>query len=539
MKNLLFLFLIYSSFSLSAQENINLHFDKNFYVLGETIWYTTYLIPEHTDAKKAAMLRVELVDKSGAIQQRQNLRIENGRATGSLSIPLDWKEGWYTFHAYTIWNPEPTIRNSTTVNIPIYDDFKNYEENISITSDRPNSLKNGLISSVKTDKEKYERRSIITVDLALPTNTKTGSISIAVVPKTIEAATNNLSINQANFTTTANQKPEALHTVYRQIKPLENNKKPLGIGVHYLVDNQLQWTAANENGVFSTINRLGIEQPSQSFALFNNQNKTYTAALPTQALNLTETLSIKHRSTQKLPFNSSIKKYLIQSQQRKKYQEIFGLAQAILTSVESTEKQNFQPDVSYNLVDYASMTSLEEFLIEVVPFVRVKTKKGKPNVRMFNELKEFTNANPVYLINDWLTYNQEAVLNIPIAAIETISIYRTTNTLKNQFGILGNEGVIGIKTSAKEATKIAESLTNTTFVQGITQTATFATPKATFNRLPDLRPLIYWNSKVLIVDGKAQIYFPHSDDLGEFMINIKGMTNDGQLIEGSGQYEVK
>lgn len=538
MKNILFLFFTCWQCTLIAQETINLHFDKNFYVLGETIWYNAYLVRENPNAQKAEMLRVELVDKAGIIQQQHNLLIENGKVKGTLSIPLDWAEGWYTFHAYTVWNPKPRIKNSATVNIPIYDDFKEHIESPLANSNAENNFKNSLAGIVKTDKQQYKRKAIVTIDLALPIGAKTGNVSIAVVPKEMATVTNNLPTIQTDFSTTANQKPEVLNTFYGQIKPLENSGKPLGIGVHYVADNKLQWTAADENGVFATINRLGINQPTQVFGLFNNQNKTYTTALPTQALNLTEALSAKSRVTGKLPFNNLIKKYLIQSQQRKKYQEIFGLEKVVLTSMESVENQKFQPDVVYNLADYASMTSLEEFLLEVVPFVRIKTKKGKPTVRMFNELKEFTEENPVYLVNGWLTHNQETVLNMPITEIESISIYRTTNTLKSQFGILGNEGVIGIQTKSKAALKVVESLTNITPVQGIAKATKFSTLKASFNRLPNFRPLIYWKNDLIIKDGKAQITFPHSDDLGAFSIIIKGMTTEGQLIEGSGGYQV-
>lgn len=538
MKKLSFLFFICWQFSLIAQENINLHFDKNYYVLGETIWYSAYLIPDNPAAQKSEMLRVEMVDKEGIIQQENNLMLENGKAQGILSIPLDWEEGWYTFHAYTVWNPKPTIKNSATVNIPIYNDFKEHQENVVAIDNTIGGFENSISTTVKTHKENYDRRENIRVDIALPTAFNTATVSVAVVPKAVAIATNNLKITQANFSTTENQQPEAINTFYRQIESIENGKKPLGIGIHYASDNKIQWTVADEDGVFTTTNQLGRNQFTQAFGLFNNQNKTYTAEVPTQALQLTTALSTKYQSTEPLPFNEDIKKYLLQSQQRKKYQEIFNLKQATLTSDEKMETKKFQADITYDLVDYSSMTSIEEFLIEVVPFVKIKTKKGKRTTRMFDELKEFTDHNPVYLINEWLTYDQEAVLNIPISAIETITIYRTNNVLKNQFGVLGNNGVIGIKTTSKIAKEFASNLTNIRPVQGIEKASSFLTTTPSFKRLPDFRSIIYWESDLVVKDGKAQIVFPHSDDLGDFLIKVKGMTSDGQLIEGSGMYQV-
>ena len=521
-----------------AQENINLHFDKNFYVLGETIRYNAYLTAESPTASKATMLRVELVDKAGSIQQQQRLVIEAGSVSGTMTIPLDWKEGWYTFHAYTVWNPKPTIKNSTTVNIPIYDDFKEHEEN-SIANDSPANFKANLTGTVKTNQQRYGKRGMVKVEIAVPTSGKTAIVSVAVLSKEMKAATADLQGIQTEFTTSEAQKPEALNTFYGQVNLAENDRKPLGIGVHYSMDNAVQWTAADENGVFSTTNRLGMNQSAQIFGLFNNQNKTFTGPLATQTLNFTDALSTKYRLTEKLPFNESIKKYLAQSQQRKKYREIFGLEKAVLASIENVEKLSFQPNVAYDVAEYASMTSLEEFLVEVVPFVKIKTKKGKPSVRMFDESKQFTNSNPVYLVDGWLTFDQESVLNIPITEVATIGIYRTTNTLKSQFGILGNEGVVEIKTKPNAAVKIKETLTNISPAQGIKKAIPFSTSKATFNKLPDFRPLIYWKGEVTLKDGKATISFPHSDDLGEFSIIVKGMTAEGELIEGNGAYEVK
>ena len=521
-----------------AQENINLHFDKNFYVLGETIRYNAYLTAESPTASKATMLRVELVDKAGSIQQQQRLVIEAGSVSGTMTIPLDWKEGWYTFHAYTVWNPKPTIKNSTTVNIPIYDDFKEHEEN-SIANDSPANFKANLTGTVKTNQQRYGKRGMVKVEIAVPTSGKTAIVSVAVLSKEMKAATADLQGIQTEFTTSEAQKPEALNTFYGQVNLAENDRKPLGIGVHYSMDNAVQWTAADENGVFSTTNRLGMNQSAQIFGLFNNQNKTFTGPLATQTLNFTDALSTKYRLTEKLPYNESIKKYLAQSQQRKKYREIFGLEKAILASIENIEKLSFQPDVAYDVAEYASMTSLEEFLVEVVPFVKIKTKKGKPSVRMFDESKQFTNSNPVYLVDGWLTFDQESVLTIPITEVATIGIYRTTNTLKSQFGILGNEGVVEIKTKPNAAAKIKETLTNISPAQGIKKVTAFSTPKIAFGKLPDFRPIIYWKGDVILKDGKAAISFPHSDDLGEFSIIVKGMTTEGELIEGNGAYEVK
>ena len=525
--------------SLSAQENIHLHFDKNFYVLGETIWYSAYLNSDAVTNEKANMLRVDLVRGDGTIQNRSNVSIDNGIGEGSIEIPLDWEEGWYTLHAYTVWNPNPTIKNSTSVNIPIYDDFKEHQEVEEGKEQVTNTFKSNLTCNLKTSKEQYERRESVRLDIDMGAQIKMASVSITVVPQALLEQTNALMPVQSEFKTTEKQQPEAIHTFYGQVELSGDNKKPLGIGVHYLKDNEVQWTAANDQGVFMTQNQLGITQGAQVFGLFNNQNKTYTSAIATKSLNLTKSLNSIVPSKTVLPSNDYVKKYLIQSQQRKKYQEIFNLEKAVTTNSQNIEQKKFQPDVVYNLADYASMTSLEEFLREVIPFIKIKNKGGKSSITIFNEAKEFTKANPIYLIGNQMSYDQEAILSIPITAVESISLYRTTNTLKNQFGLLGKQGVIGIKVKQKEQKKILDNLTNIVSVEGIAPIEEYATRKGTFNRMPDFRPLIYWEAGVVVKDGSAQISFPHSDDLGAFSIIVRGMSSDGQLFEGKTTYEVR
>ena len=105
MKKILFLFLCCSSIALYGQENIALHLDKNFYVLGENIWFSAYLSPDNSSAQKAKQLRIAITDNDGNIKKSTYLPIINGSASGMITVPLDWKEGQYMFHAFTVWNP--------------------------------------------------------------------------------------------------------------------------------------------------------------------------------------------------------------------------------------------------------------------------------------------------------------------------------------------------------------------------------------------------------------------------------------------------
>ena len=94
-------------FSLAnPQEKVYLHFDNTGYYMGETIWYTAYVVNgilnRPTDLSR--VLYVELLSPEGRILERQKLKVENGRASGSLSLADPSKVqvgGFYEVRSYT------------------------------------------------------------------------------------------------------------------------------------------------------------------------------------------------------------------------------------------------------------------------------------------------------------------------------------------------------------------------------------------------------------------------------------------------------
>ena len=57
-------------------------------------------------------------------------------------------------------------------------------------------------------------------------------------------------------------------------------------------------------------------------------------------------------------------------------------------------------------------------------------------------------------------------------------------------------------------------------------------------RLPDLRASLYWNPQVALNDGESSITFSASDHIGEFEIQIKGITKQGEPFEARESFEV-
>jgi len=55
---------------------------------------------------------------------------------------------------------------------------------------------------------------------------------------------------------------------------------------------------------------------------------------------------------------------------------------------------------------------------------------------------------------------------------------------------------------------------------------------------PDYRTTQYWNPKVIIEDGKGSFSYFTSDDKGDFIIYLEGITNDGRIVKGELEFSV-
>ncbi|MBE9512035.1 MAG: hypothetical protein IMY71_14295 [Bacteroidetes bacterium] len=87
------------------QEKIYLHFDKPFYIPGETIWYKAYLVNAtgNIPSSLSKIIYTELVDRDGKILIRQTLKTSDGFTHGDFLLPEFLAPGKYMVRAYTNW----------------------------------------------------------------------------------------------------------------------------------------------------------------------------------------------------------------------------------------------------------------------------------------------------------------------------------------------------------------------------------------------------------------------------------------------------
>jgi hypothetical protein len=192
---------------------------------------------------------------------------------------------------------------------------------------------------------------------------------------------------------------------------------------------------------------------------------------------------------------------------------------------------------------YQSMKTLEEFLREIVIYVDFIKKDGKTTVQLKNkQTQHFFMEKPWYLVDGYLTRDEEKVLSIPFKNLSRVEIFNTNNSILGQLeSVMIRSGMIAVYTDNYYLKDQLETSNNIFDFQGYSISRDFvgvekiSSSEAREN--PAFEPLLYWNPTMdLKIETEAE--FVTSDLLGNFIIRVEGITDDGQRLSGSKIFSV-
>ncbi|MFL5788536.1 MAG: hypothetical protein ACJ748_10825, partial [Flavisolibacter sp.] len=91
--------------SITLQEKVYVHTDKEFYLTGETIWFKIYNIDalQNKPATTNKVAYVELFDRENKIVLHCKITLDNGSGNGSFALSSSVPSGTYLIRAYTSW----------------------------------------------------------------------------------------------------------------------------------------------------------------------------------------------------------------------------------------------------------------------------------------------------------------------------------------------------------------------------------------------------------------------------------------------------
>ena len=199
------------------------------------------------------------------------------------------------------------------------------------------------------------------------------------------------------------------------------------------------------------------------------------------------------------------------------------------------------PEFRYRTEDYVVLPDLEEFFFEIVPQVRVEKNKDHTHLVVLDDRGEILYAPPLILLDNVPVREIGNLLSVSPQRIDHIDIvnriyFRGGNTYGGIVSIITDRG-------DRAGVTLPEGSTFISFT-GLSKLQEMVSPDyegvVRNDRMPDLRNTLYWEAHYKITpDNGGSFAFYTSDVTGEFMVIVRGMTSDGNVLSGTCKFIVK
>ena len=569
------------------QERILLHSDKNFYISGEVMWFKIYVV-EVASYKLQSMSRTayaELTDQNGKPLLQGRIELINGTGSGSFAIPPGAKSGSYQLRVYTNWmknnpssifNKEITIINTqntfdTTAFLLSSNDNEADPGKNKINNNDQGNVKNKLPLQldiqVKTDQQIYQRRSPVSLTIgskpgnsSIPTN-----LSVAVYKlndlnqpeeflngeKELEnpTQTNINSVGQAPYI------PELNGYIVRiKVKNSTNGKPSDGVPVIISLTGKLtnyQYGESDDEGIvyFNLKNVYGPQQilvkttPEYENLVDLEILKPYlpitNTSIPQKPIIRNEDLNAVEEMHNNLAIN--------------KFFSADSTVHFYPTNLDSISFYG-SPYSTYLLDNYKRFVTMEEVLREYVKEVMVRIRDRNYYLLVFSK-QLFQLRKYMDYANNMMDENGPLVLldGIPVTDFNKLIKYDPLTVRKLEVtadrylvGKKTYDGILSFTTYKGEFEGL--QLNNKELLledEGWQRQRKFYVPDYNNplikdSRIPDFRELLYWAPEVKTSKtGSSKISFFTGDLTGKFVVVVKGVSDDGRVVNQVETFEVK
>ncbi len=539
-------------------EPLHVKFDKDFYVAGEDIWYSVFFMNPQT--QQSNIVHIELWDAQGELVTAKQLKAEKPQVHADIALPADIPNGYYLFRAYTLWNLNFSPQIMFTTLLPIYQPAVEGEllpaEELSSYQARNSG---GL--QVSPIKDAFVPREKLSLRLQVP-NTLSGNAHLSMVIKDLQFVQSSSSILQAaneaqNLAFTLSIPQEGLIQAENKLRKhfvLKNPETKVPIQSPFVVG------FVNQTGqrLVKPVERGGVTFDFEDFydsttvQIFDASpyRPTYTPIV--EQIPLGEVLLAPQIAQEIPPMTAEVQRYIQEYQRRFQLDNLFGSLTNIRAKRNVVKAQRPTPTSSYEVDAFNPYEGMEDFIKNAVPPLRMRTKRTKPfdpdNPTYDKSFKlyipnDFTLTRdnrikkpPLLQVNEFFTYNNNAVLALNWNNISRLDIYNRLLTLPDQFGPIGEFGVISFITrDGKTPTNISHTHNNVDIVgyysPRIFNLTNLDNQGPMDSKIPDFRPVFYWNPSITLDGGKAfplDLYI--NDKPGTYLIQIEGIWDNGTPI---------
>jgi hypothetical protein len=565
-------------------ENVLVHSDRNFYISGQTMWFKIY-VTEKNSYKLQTLSKtayVELIGPDGKAVSQAKIELHDGLGAGSFLLPDGAKSGNYELRAYTNRmknNPSTVFKKAfilvntqhnfdTTALVLIGKDSENDAKPASnsgniFTSQKADNRPYILFPiKIETDKQNYEPRRIVNLEVQPANQEKDFSANISVaVYKANALTTPEKTLTRPNsgtfYTDSIIKDGQAFlpemngFVVVARVRDLAGKpvaNVPLNLSLAGKLA-QLRWGESDEKGLVY-VNFKNVYGPQQ---IFVNTSHNYEGKVQIDLLKSFP----QPQKTEPLPkaiFKNSFLEIVEEMHNNLQVSKTFEAGAAIPFIVENRDSISFygKAHKTYLLDNYKRFVTMEEVLREYVQEVSVRIRNGNYSILMLSKQlvdlsrylrvdKMMDNFHPLVLI-DGIPVTPNKLMKYDPLKVRKLEVFGERYYLGQNI----YDGILSFTTftgnfedlSLEKDDLVAEE-------QGWQYKRTFFMPdyknlQLKNNRLPDFRELLYWEPQInLHAETPAKLSFYTGDLTGEFLVEVHGITTDGRIIHEVKSLEIK
>ena len=545
------------------KENFQLFTDRNIYAVNEKMFFRAFNLsyPLLRTTNWSDILYIEIISQTNrSIAQGKYLLNESG-TWGYIQIPATAPSGLYYIRAYTKW-----MRNFPPINY--------FHSRITIINPNNNELQTGKDLTVtntdpllnyseiqrntiqcNTDKKIYTKRERATISLSLPEMRLISEMSTyspdgycLTVVKTGVLDTNmyrirfpvDNNVNHPEFVRYFPEKGLSLSgrivtdkgktpVSYARIHLASLGNKPGYFGS--LIDKAggFRFSLPYHTGIQDAFITVETNENIPAEIYIDNNFSTDFVQLPQQSFIFS---SKQSEVIRQIMFNMQVEKIFKQS----------------LTNTEAVEKKDSSfmdffgnPLITIKTKDWVKLPTLEEFFYELIPTVILKKKKGKRYFTMIGDHADLAVYKPLLLLDHVPIVDVETILPISPEKIDHIDIINATYIR----GYLHFGGIISITSLEGDMAGIDIPRNSRLFnFKTFEPQQEIKFPDYSINsnneRIPDFRNCLFWIPNIKMErDEKVRFDFYTSDNQGEYVVIVHGITADGVILEGQCNFVVK
>lgn len=188
-----------------------------------------------------------------------------------------------------------------------------------------------------------------------------------------------------------------------------------------------------------------------------------------------------------------------------------------------SEFELIEPDDIYKPEAYVAFQNMAEMIREVIQSMFHRKDGSGEIVRITLPDPMTATHDPVYFINGRATTSTSYFLSINPSDIEYLGVVKDPKKLK-PFRLLGKNGIIIVKSKPG---KVVEPNEGAEKFQGLNPVSSFS--KSQPSDIPDFRSTLLWEPSIVTDrNGRVSFEFFTTDDVGEMIIQIEGITGKGQ-----------